>query len=153
MIRLRDERHALRQADRASSARSSATSPRRYAETEAARARLRRRAPASARRTGNRLGTDAAKLFAAPVGKEVADDAMQVLGGYGYCTEYAVERLLRDAKLLEIGGGTLEAHQKNITRDLVSSPSARALIGEPARRPHPRDARALPASPRRLVSL
>jgi isovaleryl-CoA dehydrogenase len=33
--------------------------------------------------------------------------------------EYVVERLWRDAKLLEIGGGTLEAHQKNITADLV----------------------------------
>lgn len=39
---------------------------------------------------------------------------MQVLGGYGYCDEYQVERLWRDAKLLEIGGGTLEAHHKNM---------------------------------------
>jgi isovaleryl-CoA dehydrogenase len=67
----------------------------------------------------NRLGTDAAKLFAATAAKEVADAAMQVLGGYGYCAEYRVEQFLRDAKLLEIGGGTLEAHQKNITRDLT----------------------------------
>ena len=44
---------------------------------------------------------------------------MQVLGGWGYCTEFVVERLLRDAKLLEIGGGTLESHQKNLTRDLT----------------------------------
>jgi isovaleryl-CoA dehydrogenase len=36
--------------------------------------------------------------------------------------EYTVERLWRDAKLLEIGGGTLESHQKNITRDLSRSP-------------------------------
>jgi isovaleryl-CoA dehydrogenase len=67
----------------------------------------------------NRLGTDAAKLFAATAAKEVADAAVQVLGGYGYCTEYRVEQFLRDAKLVEIGGGTLEAHQKNITRDLT----------------------------------
>ena len=66
-------------------------------------------------------GTDAAKLFAAPVGKEAADNAMQVLGGWGYCTEFTVERLLRDAKLLEIGGGTLESHQKNLARDLTRS--------------------------------
>ena len=33
---------------------------------------------------------------------------MQVLGGWGYCDEFKVERFLRDAKLLEIGGGTLE---------------------------------------------
>ena len=51
--------------------------------------------------------------------KHVADNAMQVLGGYGYFSEYVVERLWRDAKLLEIGGGTLEAHQKNITKDLT----------------------------------
>lgn len=38
----------------------------------------------------------------------------QVLGGYGYCDEYQVERLWRDAKLLEIGGGTIEAHHKNM---------------------------------------
>jgi isovaleryl-CoA dehydrogenase len=68
----------------------------------------------------NRLGTDAVKLFAATAAKEVADAAVQVLGGYGYCAEYRVEQFLRDAKLIEIGGGTLEAHQKNITRDLTA---------------------------------
>jgi isovaleryl-CoA dehydrogenase len=51
--------------------------------------------------------------------KDVADRAIQVLGGYGYVGEYQVERLWRDAKLLEIGGGTIEAHQKNIARDLA----------------------------------
>ncbi len=74
----------------------------------------------------NRVGSDAAKLFAAPVGKTVADYAMQVLGGAGYCKEYPVERLWRDAKLLEIGGGTLEAHQKNLTKDLTEMMLARA---------------------------
>ena len=53
--------------------------------------------------------------------KTVADRAMQTLGGYGYVGEYNVERLWRDAKLLEIGGGTNESHQKNMTRDLASS--------------------------------
>ena len=68
----------------------------------------------------NRVGSDADKLFAAPVGKTVADYAMQVMGGAGYCKEYPVERLWRDAKLLEIGGGTIEAHQKNLTKDLTA---------------------------------
>lgn len=68
---------------------------------------------------GNRLDSDGAKLFATTMSKNVADRAIQVLGGYGYVGEYIVERLWRDAKLLEIGGGTLEAHQKNITRDLA----------------------------------
>jgi len=72
-----------------------------------------------------RIGSDAAKLFAAPVGKEVADFAMQVMGGAGYCKEFPVERLWRDAKLLEIGGGTLEAHQKNLTKDLSQMMAAR----------------------------
>ena len=70
---------------------------------------------------GNRLDSDGAKLVATTMSKNVADRAIQVLGGYGYVGEYVVERLWRDAKLLEIGGGTLEAHQKNITRDLARS--------------------------------
>jgi len=90
-----------------------------FAKTEAARALIYTVARDVRHDRRNRLGTDAAKLFAAPVGKEVADNAMQVLGGWGYCTEYKVERFLRDAKLLEIGGGTLESHQKNITKELV----------------------------------
>ncbi len=89
-----------------------------YAATEAARALIYSVARNVGPDTRNRLGTDAAKLFAAPAAKEVADNAIQVLGGYGYCTEYKVERLWRDAKLLEIGGGTSESHQKNITKDL-----------------------------------
>jgi len=59
------------------------------------------------------------------VGKEVADNAMQVLGGWGYCDEYKVERFLRDAKLIEIGGGTLESHQKNITKELIHRAAGR----------------------------
>ena len=63
--------------------------------------------------------------FLAPlsVAKRAADSAIQVLGGYGYTGEYVVERLWRDAKLLEIGGGTLEAHHKNLTKDLSRDPS------------------------------
>lgn len=68
--------------------------------------------------SGQRLDSDGVKLVASTMGKNVADRAIQVLGGYGYVGEYIVERLWRDAKLLEIGGGTIEAHQKNITNDL-----------------------------------
>ena len=74
--------------------------------------------------SGNRLDSDGIKLFAATAAKEIADAAMQVMGGYGYVGEYVVERLWRDSKLLEIGGGTLESHQKNITRDLEKTPEA-----------------------------
>jgi isovaleryl-CoA dehydrogenase len=73
-------------------------------------------------KTGQRADADAAKLVAAQVGKRVADAAIQVLGGYGYMGENVVERLWRDAKLLEIGGGTLEAHHKNLTKDLCRDP-------------------------------
>jgi isovaleryl-CoA dehydrogenase len=67
---------------------------------------------------GHRLDSDGVKLFTSTMAKDIADRAIQVLGGYGYVAEYAVERLWRDAKLLEIGGGTLEAHQKNMCREL-----------------------------------
>lgn len=65
---------------------------------------------------------DAAKLVAAQVGKRTADAAMQVLGGYGYVGEYVVSRLWRDAKLIEIGGGTIEAHHMNVVNALARNP-------------------------------
>ncbi len=73
-------------------------------------------------KAGNRLDSDGVKLVSSTWAKNIADRAIQVLGGYGYVGEYVVERLWRDAKLLEIGGGTIEAHQKNITRDLAQNP-------------------------------
>jgi isovaleryl-CoA dehydrogenase len=72
--------------------------------------------------SGQRLDSDGVKLFATTAAKEIADAAIQVMGGYGYVAEYVVERLWRDSKLLEIGGGTIESHQKNITRDLSKTP-------------------------------
>jgi isovaleryl-CoA dehydrogenase len=69
-------------------------------------------------RPGNGLDADGTKLFCAKMAKDVADNAIQVLGGNGYTEEYKVERLWRDAKLLEIGGGTNESHHKNMVRDL-----------------------------------
>lgn len=89
-----------------------------FAMTEAAKALVYNVARDIGPDVRNRVGSDAAKLFAGPVGKTVADYAMQVMGGAGYCKEYPVERLWRDAKLIEIGGGTLEAHQKNLAKDL-----------------------------------
>eukprot|EP00316_Scyphosphaera_apsteinii_P011992 CAMPEP_0119304294 /NCGR_PEP_ID=MMETSP1333-20130426/5549_1 /TAXON_ID=418940 /ORGANISM="Scyphosphaera apsteinii, Strain RCC1455" /LENGTH=411 /DNA_ID=CAMNT_0007307145 /DNA_START=116 /DNA_END=1351 /DNA_ORIENTATION=+ len=68
---------------------------------------------------GNRLDTDGVKLYCTTMGKNIADRAIQVLGGYGYMGDYVVERLWRDAKLLEIGGGTLESHQKNMVREMA----------------------------------
>ncbi|MEL6344424.1 MAG: acyl-CoA dehydrogenase family protein [Myxococcota bacterium] len=90
-----------------------------YAKAEAARCLIYQVARNVSPHQRNRIGSDAAKLFASTMGKEVADHAMQVFGGAGYCREYPIERLLRDAKLLEIGGGTIESHQKNLTKDLT----------------------------------
>lgn len=56
---------------------------------------------------GNRIDTDAVKLFCGPMATRIANNAIQVMGGYGYVGEGVVERLWRDAKLLEIGGGTV----------------------------------------------
>ena len=75
-------------------------------------------------KAGHRLDSDGVKLFAATAAKEIADAAIQVMGGYGYVGEYHVERLWRDSKLIEIGGGTIESHQKNITRDLFKNPES-----------------------------
>lgn len=72
--------------------------------------------------SGNGLDADGTKLYCARMAKTTADRAIQVLGGYGYVGEYNVERLWRDAKLLEIGGGTNESHHKNMVRDLKKLP-------------------------------
>jgi len=61
----------------------------------------------------------AAKVFASEMATKVALDAIQVLGGYGYIREFPVERLMRDAKLLEIGGGTSEILRSVIIREFV----------------------------------
>jgi alkylation response protein AidB-like acyl-CoA dehydrogenase len=60
-----------------------------------------------------------AKLHASEVARDVTNDAIQVHGGYGYITEYKVERYLRDAKLTEIGEGTSEIQRMVIARNLL----------------------------------
>lgn len=90
-----------------------------YAKTEAARALCYQVAFGTTPDSRNSLGAAAAKLVATTTAEEVARNAIQTLGGYGYTREYHVERLLRDAILLSIGGGTNEAMQKNITADLA----------------------------------
>ncbi|MFT6399725.1 MAG: isovaleryl-CoA dehydrogenase [Bradymonadia bacterium] len=92
-----------------------------YAKTEAARSLTYNVANQTNPGTRNSLGAAAAKLVATMTAEEVARNAVQTLGGYGYTREYRVERLLRDAILLSIGGGTNEAMQKNITADLRRS--------------------------------
>jgi alkylation response protein AidB-like acyl-CoA dehydrogenase len=60
-----------------------------------------------------------AKLFAAVIGREVVNDALQIHGGYGYVKEFPVERMYRDVKLCEIGEGTNEIQKLVIARSLV----------------------------------
>ncbi|MEP6680107.1 MAG: acyl-CoA dehydrogenase [Chloroflexota bacterium] len=60
-----------------------------------------------------------AKLFASEVAQRATNAAIQVHGGYGYITEYRVERYLRDAKLTEIGEGTSEIQRMVIARNLL----------------------------------
>ncbi|TSI03336.1 acyl-CoA dehydrogenase family protein [Lysinibacillus sp. BW-2-10] len=60
-----------------------------------------------------------AKLYASEIAMEVADEAIQIHGGYGYMKEYEVERYLRDAKLLEIGEGTSEVQKLVIARQIL----------------------------------
>ena len=59
---------------------------------------------------GGNYGPEAAmaKLFASDVANQVCREAVQLMGGYGYCREYPVERALRDAKITEIYEGTSE---------------------------------------------
>jgi short/branched chain acyl-CoA dehydrogenase len=64
-----------------------------------------------------------AKLFASEIAVEVARDAVQVHGGYGYIEEFPVCRHFRDSKILEIGEGTSEVMRMLIARELGLPPS------------------------------
>jgi len=63
--------------------------------------------------------TSMAKWFAARTAVEIADEAIQMLGGYGYLTEYEVERFYRDAKITEIYEGTREIQKNTIASALI----------------------------------
>ena len=92
-----------------------------YTETEAARAltwtALER---VEADGPGARELASAAKLMGGDVAMRVTTEAVQVLGGYGYIDEFPVERFMRDAKLMQIGGGTAEIQRFIIARGLLA---------------------------------
>jgi isovaleryl-CoA dehydrogenase len=90
-----------------------------FAETQAARTLVYYAASKIDPEKRQSLDAASAKLVATLTAERVARAAIQVLGGYGYTRDYPVERLLRDAILLSIGGGTVEAMQKNIAADLT----------------------------------
>jgi len=60
-----------------------------------------------------------AKLFASDVAMKVTTDAVQLLGGYGYIQEYAVERMMRDAKITQIYEGTNQIQRLVIARTII----------------------------------
>jgi alkylation response protein AidB-like acyl-CoA dehydrogenase len=64
-----------------------------------------------------------AKLFAGDTAMAVTTDAVQVLGGYGYTTDYAAERMMRDAKITQIYEGTQQIQRLIIARDLLGAQS------------------------------
>ena len=65
------------------------------------------------------MAASQAKLFSSESAIEVANEAVQIHGGYGYTTDFPVERLYRDAKILTIYEGTSEIQKKIIARHLL----------------------------------
>jgi len=67
----------------------------------------------------NTLVSSYAKCFAADTGMRVTTDAVQVFGGYGYSKEFPVEKLMRDAKLIQIYEGTSQIQRVVMARELL----------------------------------
>jgi len=68
-----------------------------------------------------RLEASYAKLLGSQVGMRVVDKAVQILGGYGFISEFPVERMYRDMKGIEFGAGTTQIQKLIITRELMKS--------------------------------
>lgn len=91
-----------------------------YTRTNAARAYVYAVAQSCDRGETTRKDAAGAILYAAELATQLALDAIQLLGGNGYINEYPTGRLLRDAKLYEIGAGTSEIRRMLIGRELFS---------------------------------
>jgi butyryl-CoA dehydrogenase len=93
--------------------------------TQIEAARLLTARAARAKQEGRRadLETGMAKLFASEACRDCVEHAMRIHGGYGYSTEYEIERLYRDAPLLLVGEGTSEIQKTIIARSLVAAAS------------------------------
>jgi isovaleryl-CoA dehydrogenase len=102
-----------------------------YARTEASRLMVYRAAEVAQSSKRGGKGTEltkmaaAAILFAAETATWVCGEAVQIHGGYGYCLEFPVQKLWRDAKLYEIGAGTSEVRRMIIARELTREEFAR----------------------------
>ncbi len=91
-----------------------------YTRTNAAKAYLYAVAAACDRGETTRKDAAGVILYAAELATQIALDAIQLLGGNGYINEYPAGRLLRDAKLYEIGAGTSEIRRMLIGRELFN---------------------------------
>jgi acyl-CoA dehydrogenase len=67
----------------------------------------------------NTLASSHAKRFAADTAMEVTTDAVQVYGGYGFIKEYPVEKLMRDAKIMQLYEGTSQIQRLVIAREVL----------------------------------
>jgi alkylation response protein AidB-like acyl-CoA dehydrogenase len=97
-----------------------------YAEMQAAAALTYRAAALVDRGADPRaltLMASSCKLLAGDLAMRATTEAVQVLGGYGYIDEFPVERFMRDAKLMQIGGGTAEIMRMLIARSLLKDPT------------------------------
>ena len=85
------------------------------------------------RRIHERMRRDAVLSCVAPLppsdALEVATEAVQILGGYGYVKEYPVERFMRDAKITQIYEGTQEVQRLVIAREMLKESRAFLLAG------------------------
>jgi len=102
-----------------------------FARTEAARLLLYRAATTAQESQRGGKGTELTKLAAAAIllasetATWVCGQGVQIHGGYGYCLEFPVQKLWRDAKLYEIGAGTSEIRRMIIARELTRGEFAR----------------------------
>ena len=64
-------------------------------------------------------GAGIAKCYASDIAMEVASEAIQMFGGYGYSREYPVEKLLRDAKIFQIFEGTNEVQRIVVANNVI----------------------------------
>ena len=66
-----------------------------------------------------------AKLFASETAMQVTTDAVQIFGGYGYCKEYPVEKMMRDAKITTLYEGTSQIQKNEIALNLIKESAAK----------------------------
>jgi len=89
-------------------------------EIEAARLMIYNTAQKKDRGEDYTLESAMCKLYASEMAMRVTNNAIQIMGGYGYCRDYPVERMYRDAKLCTIGEGTSEIQRLVISRNILT---------------------------------